>query len=245
VKLAATILAFATASAALGVTIGETYEQVVAEKGRPVGVMNGGTVQIVTYPDMVLKVKDGLVSSIKGPEKAHFVFGTNPPPSPPAPAAAPRPAAPPPRPEPAATRAPSPVLASDAVAPEYRGPPVWEPDMGTAMHEAQETKRHILVLFTGSDWCEWCQKMDDEVFSQREFAVYTHANYIIVKLDYPRQTPQSESTKRENAEMLRRFDVRGFPNAVIMDENSRVLTRIEGYREGGVTNFIAIMKQYE
>lgn len=240
-------LALATVSAAFAVSVGETYEQVVAEKGRPVGVMNGGTVQIVTYPDMVIKVRDGLVAAIKGPEKPHYVFGTNPPPSASA-ASVPAPPKPPaaaPRPAPAPSQAPDPALATGASAPEYRGPPVWEPDIGSAMHEAQVTKRHVLVLFTGSDWCVWCQKMDDEVFSQREFAVYTHSNYVIVKLDYPKDTPQPDSVKRENAEMLRRFEVKGFPNAVIMDENSRVLTRIEGYQEGGAANFIRIMKQYE
>jgi thiol-disulfide isomerase/thioredoxin len=249
VKLAIPALVLATASAALAVTVGETYQQVVAEKGLPLGVLNGGNIQVVKYPDMVLKVKDGLVATISGPEKPHYPFGTKPPPGsdvvqmpappkPPAPAPAPKPA-------PVVSRAPDPALASSADAPEYRGPPVWEADMGSAMREAQLTKRHVLVLFTGSDWCVWCQKMDDEVFSQHEFAVYTHAKYVIVKLDYPQQTPQPDSVKQENAEMLRRFEVRGFPNAIIMDENSRVLTRIEGYQAGGPSNFIHIMQQYE
>ncbi|HZZ20169.1 MAG TPA: thioredoxin family protein [Opitutaceae bacterium] len=246
-KLAIPALALVTVSVAFAVTVGETFEQVVAEKGHPLGVLNAGNVQIVKYPDMVLKVREGVVSTISGPEKAHYPYGTTPPASATAasfsaPVHASSAAA---HPQPARRQAPDPALSSAANAPEYRGPPVWEADMGSAMHEAHVSKRHILVLFTGSDWCTWCQKMDDEVFSQHEFAVYTHEKYVIVKLDYPKETPQPDSVKRENAEMLRRFDVRGFPNAIIMDENSRVLTRIEGYQEGGSSNFIRLLRQYE
>jgi Thioredoxin-like domain len=238
VKLAFPALALAACTAAFAVTVGETYNQVIAEKGRPVDITYGGSMVVLSYPDMVIKVKDGAVVAIKAPN--------GPPPAQralPAPAHAGAVAAgAPARPPQSAVAQAQPGPATPA---EYRGPAVWEYDIGVAMHQAQIEKRHVLVLFTGSDWCEWCQKMEDEVFSQREFAVYTHERWILVKLDYPHALAQTDALKNQNAEMLRRFDVKEFPNAVIMDDNSRLLTRIPGYREGGAGNFIKLMKPYE
>ncbi|HEY5227434.1 MAG TPA: thioredoxin family protein [Opitutaceae bacterium] len=240
-KLALPALALASAASLLGVTVGETYDQVIAEKGRPVGIMYGTSTEILTYPDMVVKVTNGAVVTIKPTQKARAAAA----------ASAPQTPVPPPRPP-----APHLTLTPDATAhipmsegvtppPEYHGPPMWEPDVGSALHEAQVTGRHVLVVFVGSDWCEPGQKMEEEVFANQDFAVYTHAKYVIVKLDFPKNLPQPDSVRDANADMRRRFGVKGFPSVVIMDENSRVLTRVEGYQGGGSDAFIRMLKQYE
>jgi protein disulfide-isomerase len=239
VKLALPVLALASAASVLGVTVGETYDQVIAEKGRPVGIMYGTATEILTYPDMVLKVTNGAVVTIKSTQKGHPA------------AAAPATPAAPPRPPVAkftltADTAPH-IPMSEGVTPppEYHGPPMWEPDVGSALHEAQVLGRHVLVVFVGSDWCEPGQKLEDEVFASPDFAVYTHNKYVIVRLDFPKNLPQPDSVRDANADMRRRFGVKGFPSVVIMDENSRFLTRVEGYQGGGPDAFIRMMKQYE
>src|SRR4051794_34656260 len=49
-------------SAALGV--GDTYQQVIKEKGQPGGKMEGGGMLILQYPDETVKLRDGRVVSI-------------------------------------------------------------------------------------------------------------------------------------------------------------------------------------
>jgi protein disulfide-isomerase len=241
VKLALSVLALASAASALGVTVGEAYDEVIAEKGRPVGIMYGTATEILTYPDMVVKVTNGAVVTIKLTQKGRAAAAAL---APPTPVAPPRP------PAPHLTLTPDttphiPMSEGVTPAPEYRGPPMWEPDVGTALHDAQLSKRHVLVVFLGSDWCEPGQKMEEDVFGDRDFAVYTHAKYVIVKLDFPKNLPQPDSVRAENADMRRRFGVKGFPSVVVMDENSRVLTRVEGYLGGGPEPFIRFLKQYE
>ncbi len=62
-KAAACILLLA-ASVARGVSVGETYQQVIAEKGNPTSNMVAGSTRMLNYPDLMIKVKDGLVVSI-------------------------------------------------------------------------------------------------------------------------------------------------------------------------------------
>jgi hypothetical protein len=51
--------------AALAVKVGDTYAQVVAEKGAPASKMEAGTRQMITYPDAVVRLEDGVVTSVR------------------------------------------------------------------------------------------------------------------------------------------------------------------------------------
>jgi hypothetical protein len=217
VRKAFPLLALLAATSAFAVTAGDTYDQVVAEKGVPLGILNAGSVRVLSYPDSVIKIKDGAVISVRATDKSFAVVG-NP--------------------------TPAPVVVRPK-APPYDGPAVWETDFNAAVEIARSKKCHILILFTGSDWCSWCKKMDAEVYSMPQFARYSHDKYVLLKLDYLRHSPQPESVRSQNAEMLQRFDVHGFPFAVIVDVSGSVVARFEGYQEGGPAHFIQMLKAYE
>ncbi|MCK7526322.1 MAG: thioredoxin family protein [Ignavibacteriales bacterium] len=42
----------------------------------------------------------------------------------------------------------------------------WEENLETALQKAKTENKAVLVNFTGSDWCVWCQRLSAEVFSQ-------------------------------------------------------------------------------
>ncbi len=42
---------------------------------------------------------------------------------------------------------------------------LWTEDAQEAMTRAATQKKDLLVLFTGSDWCPYCKKLDEEVLS--------------------------------------------------------------------------------
>ena len=58
---AAILIAAANAFAA---NVGDTYQQVLAEKGPPRSKIEAGALQMLNYPDSTIKVRDGLVVSI-------------------------------------------------------------------------------------------------------------------------------------------------------------------------------------
>ena len=113
----------------------------------------------------------------------------------------------------------------------------WLTNMEEAQKIAAEKNVPILVNFTGSDWCGWCTKLDSEVFSTSTFNKYAKDNLVLVKLDFPRNIEQSEETKRHNDKYKSKFEVRGFPTILILDEKLEKLAQM-GYQAGGPEKYI-------
>jgi hypothetical protein len=217
VKRALPLLALLSASSAFAVAVGDSYAQVIAEKGKPVGVIAGGSVQVLTYPDAIIKVKDDAVVSIRIPEKDRPYVPT-----------------------PAPTHPPSPTPT-----PGYDGPTEWGSDLKTALGQAQARKCHLLILFTASDSSDASAKMDAEVYSTPAFAAYAHKTYVLLKLDYPVHTPEPDDVRVQNRRIANHFQVKGYPMVIVLDAAGVPLGRLEGYHEGGPEAFVSWAKQFE
>ncbi|HEX9151695.1 MAG TPA: thioredoxin family protein [Flavobacterium sp.] len=88
---------------------------------------------------------------------------------------------------------------------------VWETNVKKAMVVSNETKKPLLLFFTGSDWCGWCIRLQKEVLKTPEFAAWAKDNVVLVELDYPRRTPQTPEIKAQNNELQQAFGIQGFP----------------------------------
>jgi thiol:disulfide interchange protein len=115
---------------------------------------------------------------------------------------------------------------------------VWREDLPGALKQAQSENKLVLLDFTGSDWCPWCIKFDQEVLSTGKFASYAANKLELVKLDFPRSTPQSDDRKRANAILAKQFGVDGYPTYVLLNAAGKELGRQVGYREGGPDAFV-------
>lgn len=123
----------------------------------------------------------------------------------------------------------SPVLAQEAN---------WiEDNMPKAMEQAMAEGKDILIDFTGSDWCGWCIRLKDEVFSKPEFKSAVPEHFVLVMLDFPARKPQSDDVKAHNAEWQQKFQIRGYPTIVLTDANGAEYART-GYRDGGPVPYI-------
>ena len=101
----------------------------------------------------------------------------------------------------------------------------------------------MLVDFTGSDWCIWCKRLSDEVFSKSEFESYADENLILVKLDFPRDIEQSTETKLYNNNLAQRFGVQGFPTILLFNSSGK-LVLTTGYQPGGPQSYVNHLKEY-
>jgi len=63
----------------------------------------------------------------------------------------------------------------------------WETDLNKAIALSYETKKPIMLFFTGSDWCGWCIRLQNEVFRTETFTKWAEENVILVELDFPRK----------------------------------------------------------
>ena len=121
---------------------------------------------------------------------------------------------------------------------------LWRTDLPGSLNQARSDNKLVLLDFTGSDWCPWCIKFDQDVLSTDRFAGYAASKLELVKLDFPRSTPQSDDLKRANDALAKQFNVDGFPTYVLLNSDGRELGRQVGYREGGPDAFIAELDNF-
>ncbi len=139
----------------------------------------------------------------------------------------------------------SPVPASeidiDELLANYQGGD-WITNYDSALKFAAELNRPILINFTGSDWCGWCIRLHNEVFSKAEFNDYAKDNLILLKLDFPRNIAQSAEIKSQNQRLQSKFSVRGYPTIVLINAKETELARL-GYQQGGAQNYVNHLKE--
>ncbi|MHC4809567.1 MAG: thioredoxin family protein [Planctomycetota bacterium] len=118
-----------------------------------------------------------------------------------------------------------------------------EDDMDRAMQLAASSNRYLLIDFTGSDWCGWCIRLDREVFDQAHFRQNAPRDFVLVKLDFPPASSQTEEVKRKNRQWQQRLGVRGFPTIFLADAQGRPFART-GYRQGGAVPYVDHLREF-
>ena len=67
----------------------------------------------------------------------------------------------------------------------------WTTDVIAALAAARAEGKDLLLLYTGSDWCPPCIKLEEEVLSKPEFISAAAEKFVLVKLDFPQKTELS------------------------------------------------------
>jgi protein disulfide-isomerase len=118
----------------------------------------------------------------------------------------------------------------------------WLDNLEKAREIAKEKGISIFVDFTGSDWCGWCFKLRDEIFSQEEFIQYAKENLVLLKLDFPRNVKQSKETKSYNENLARKYGIRGFPTILLLNSKGDVIAQT-GYQYGGAAKYVEHLQE--
>jgi len=121
----------------------------------------------------------------------------------------------------------------------FAGGEGWTHDFAAAKKQAGEEKKDLLVDFTGSDWCGWCIKLNDEVFKHEPFKTGVKDKFVLVELDYPQDKSKlSEETIKQNDELQKKYAIQGFPTILLLDAEGKPFART-GYQEGGPEKYVA------
>lgn len=120
----------------------------------------------------------------------------------------------------------------------FAGGEGWISDFSAAKKQAADAKEDLLVDFTGSDWCGWCIKLNEEVFSHDEFKSGVKGKFVLVELDYPRDKSKlSEETQKQNEELGKKYDVQGYPTILLCDASGKPYAST-GYQKGGAEAYV-------
>lgn len=120
----------------------------------------------------------------------------------------------------------------------FAGGEGWVTDFEAAKKTAAEGKKDLLLDFTGSDWCGWCIKLNEEVFSKEPFKAGTKDKFVMVELDFPRKKELEAKLKEQNEALQEKFKVQGFPTIMLCDATGKPYAKT-GYQPGGPEKYVA------
>lgn len=78
----------------------------------------------------------------------------------------------------------------------------WTTSLDSAKTEAISSNKNILLVFSGSDWCAPCIKLDRTIFQSDVFKTEAEKKWVLLKADFPKKkgnllsAEQTESNKK-------------------------------------------------
>jgi len=123
------------------------------------------------------------------------------------------------------------LLLTGWLTPAGSPPAQWHVNMEEARHLARQEHRHILLNFSGSDWCGPCIMLRKEVFDNPSFQSFADSNLVLVNADFPRlrknQLPKEQ--QQSNDRLADQYNPQGkFPLTLLLSTDGKILKQWEG-----------------
>ncbi len=120
----------------------------------------------------------------------------------------------------------------------FAGGEGWSHDFEAAKKQAASEKKDLLLDFTGSDWCGWCIKLNDEVFKKEPFKAGVKDSFVLVELDFPNDKSKlSEATQKQNKELGEKYAIQGYPTILLCDAGGKPFA-VTGYQPDGPEKYV-------
>lgn len=122
----------------------------------------------------------------------------------------------------------------------------WYYDFNEAKEIAQKNNRNIILVFSGSDWCAPCIRLESEIWSSKKFQTYAKDHFVMVRADFPTKKANklSKEQEKKNAQLAEKYNLEGhFPLVVVMDKNAVVLG-YTGYKKVSPEEYIEILESF-
>ena len=97
-----------------------------------------------------------------------------------------------------------------AHAQEVKNGLTWYDDISKAYDVSSKSGKPIFAFFTGSDWCIWCHRLEQNVFDKPGFKAWAK-NVVLLELDFPRGKKLPDNIAQQNNSLQQTFQVQGFP----------------------------------
>ena len=102
-------------------------------------------------------------------------------------------------------------------------------NLTSAVDQARQNKKLIMLDFTGSDWCGYCMKLKAAVFDTQDFKKWAGENLYLVEVDFPQQKVLPKEVKEQNDKLKEKYKPNGYPTIVFVTDDGTEIGRMVGF----------------
>lgn len=117
----------------------------------------------------------------------------------------------------------------------------WTTDYPQALKKAETEKKHVLLDFTGSDWCPPCKALHKNVLTSKEFTAFAQKSLILVELDFPSKKKLPDELKAANRKLAEQYKIEGYPTIVMLNSAGKEIWRKVGYGGEKAEDYVKIL----
>ncbi len=123
----------------------------------------------------------------------------------------------------------------------------WHTGLENAKKLAAAQDKNIILVFSGSDWCAPCIKLEKNIWQSETFKAEAARQWIMVKADFPKKKGnlQNSELKAANAVLSEKYNKEGaFPLVVVLDKNGKVLGKA-GFKNTSPEEYIKLLHSFD
>lgn len=123
----------------------------------------------------------------------------------------------------------------------------WKSDFEDAKATAAKENKNIVLVFSGSDWCAPCIKLDKVVWQSEEFKKEAEKNWVTYKADFPKKKANQLAPEltEANKKLAEKYNKNGsFPLVVLLDKSGKVIG-MTGFKNVSATDYIKLLHSFE
>ena len=119
----------------------------------------------------------------------------------------------------------------------------WKYNFDEAKELAKKENKDIVLIFSGSDWCAPCIRLDKNIWQSEAFQNEAASQWILVKANFPRKKANqlSDVQTEHNRTLAEKYNVEGsFPLVVLLDNTGKVLGKM-GFKNVSPEEYIKMI----
>jgi thioredoxin-related protein len=107
---------------------------------------------------------------------------------------------------------------------------------------ALQSKKPVLLIFSGSDWCLPCEKLSREIISDSAFKNFATQNLVLIEADFPQKIKLSKEQILWNERLAEEFNPDGiFPYLLLLKADKSIISSLD-YVHYDTAHFIEEIK---
>lgn len=123
----------------------------------------------------------------------------------------------------------------------------WNTNFDEVKWKAEKENKNILLVFSGSDWCGPCIKLDQVVWKSLEFQAEADKKWIIYRADFPnkRKNQLAPDLVESNNKLAEKYNKKGsFPLVLLLDPKGKVIG-MTGFKNVSAQDYIKLIHSFE